>query len=144
MIKFKLEKNRFGNIIFKLNLDDKMLIEFPFMKRAILEATKIKGNYNYKVPMRYFAPIFNNLDKNMFTIDEESICSYIEFADEYDDEHLYANEANAKVMGKWRKVGCPSIYETIIDKDTKEISSKIIFSKTKVVFDKHDVSDLLT
>lgn len=144
MIKFKLEKNRFGNIIFKLKLDDKMLTEFPFIKRAILEATKLKGNYNYKVPMRYFAPIFNNLNKAIFTIDEESICSYIEFADEYDENCIYVIEANAKVMGKWIKAGCPSIYETIIDRETKEISSKIIFNKTKIIFDEYDVSDLLT
>lgn len=144
MIKIKLEKDRFGNIIFKLNLADEMLKEFPFVKRAIIESTKTKGKYNYKVPMRYFAPIFNNLNKDMFSIDDQSLCSYIEFADEYDEECLYVSEANARVMLKWRKAGCPSIYETIINKDKKEISSKIIFSKSKVTFDEYDVGDLLT
>ena len=134
MIKVKIEKNRLNEPIFKLGfkkLNDK---EERFLKRALIEGKEISGTYNYEIPLKYFVPIMNNIDKENIKLDRYSKLSFLEFSDDFDEKYFYILEANAKYMKKWREEGCPNIFKIEINKDTLEIKKEIIFKKIERVY----------
>ena len=129
MIKVKIDKNKRGEPIFKLGykeLDDK---ELRFLKRAIMEGKEIKGMFKYEIPLRFFIPIFNNIDKDTIKVDRYSKVEFLEFSDFYDEKYFYSFEVTPKYMKKWREEGCPNIFKIQIDKDSMEIKKEIIFKK---------------
>lgn len=134
MIKVKIEKNRLNEPIFKLGfkkLNDK---EERFLKRALIEGKEISGTYKYEIPLKYFVPIMNNIDKENVKLDRYSKLSFLEFSDDFDEKYFYILEANAKYMKKWREEGCPNIFKIEINKDTLEIKKEIIFKKIERVY----------
>ena len=134
MIKVKIEKNRLNEPIFKLGfkkLNDK---EERFLKRALIEGKEISGTYKYEIPLKYFVPIMNNIDKENLKLDRYSKLSFLEFSDDFDEKYFYILEANAKYMKKWREEGCPNIFKIEINKDTLEIKKEIIFKKIERVY----------
>lgn len=133
MIKIKLEKNKSGRIVFKLKIDDNYKGNVLF-KRALMEAKVIKGKskYNYEVPLRFFIPICNNIDKESLKLDKKSILSYLEFSDCYDENYYTEIEATAKYMKKWREEDCPDIYRITIDQDNYDIKKEVAFKKHKM------------
>ncbi len=133
MIKIKLEKNKSGKIIFKLKIDDSYKGNVLF-KRALMESKILKGKsmYNYEVPLRFFIPICNNIDKKNLMLDKKSILSYLEFSDCYDQNYYMEIDATAKYMKKWREEGCPDIYRITIDQDNYDIKKEVAFKKHKI------------
>ena len=134
MIKVKIEKNRLNEPIFKLGfkkLNDK---EERFLKRALIEGKEISGTYKYEIPLKYFVPLMNNIDKENIKLDRYSKLSFLEFSDDFDEKYFYILEANAKYMKKWREEGCPNIFKIEINKDTLEIKKEIIFKKIERVY----------
>lgn len=129
MIKIKLEKNRKHEPIFKLNIKEEELDKYRFLKRALFESKKIKGRYNYEVPLRFFEPILRNISSNEIKVDKFSIDYYLEFSDEYDEKYYHKTEANALFMKKWRLEGCPNIYKVIINKEEGTLSKELAFKK---------------
>lgn len=127
MIKIKLEKNKRDELEFKLKIAEEIAKQNRMMKRVIFESRKIKGEYNYKVPMRYFEIVFKLFNEK--ELDDNSLLSYLVFSDDYDDRYYYKTEANASYMRKWREERCPNIYKVQINKDTLEISKSIAFKK---------------
>jgi len=129
----KLEKNKKDKIIFKLkiNIIDKGNVLF---KRVLMEAKIIKGKskYDYEVPLRFFVPICNNVDRENIILDKKSILSYLEFSDYYDQNYYTDIEATAKYMKKWREEGCPDIYRITIDQDNYKIKKEVAFKKHKI------------
>lgn len=140
MIKVKLEKNKSGKIIFKLKIKKELESNLLF-RRAIIESKSIKGNsrYDYEVPLRFFIPICNNIEKENMLLDKKSILSYLEFSDYYDENYYIELEATAKYMKKWREEGCPNIYRITINEDTYEITKEIVFKKPKILFEELDL-----
>ena len=130
MIKIKLEKNKSEKIIFKLKIDDNYKGNVLF-KRVLMEAKMLKGKskYNYEVPLRFFIPIFNNIDKENLKLDKKSILSYLEFSDCYDENYYTEIEATAKYMKKWREEGCPDIYKITIDQDSYNVKKEVAFRR---------------
>ncbi|SFC42058.1 hypothetical protein [Clostridium uliginosum] len=134
MIKIKLDKNKKGQILFKLGITKEQECNLLF-KRAIIESKKIKGSYNYEVPLRFFIPIFKNIGKEQLILDQKSIASYLEFSD-YCDENYYTDvEPTVNYMKKWREEGCPIIYRVTIDRDDYSIEKKAVFKKPKIFFE---------
>ena len=133
MIKVKLEKNKSGKIIFKLKINDSDK-ENVLFKRALMESKIIKGKskYDYEVPLRFFIPICNNIDKENLKLDKKSILSYLEFSDCYDQNYYTDVDATAKYMKKWREEGCPDIYRITIDQDNYDIKKEVAFKKHKI------------
>ena len=133
MIKVKLEKNKSGKIIFKLKIDDSYKGNVLF-KRALMESKILKGKskYEYEVPLRFFIPICNNIDKENLTLDKKSILYYLEFSDCYDENYYTQIDATAKYMKKWREEGCPDIYRITIDKDNYDIKKEVAFKKHEI------------
>lgn len=133
MIKIKLEKNKSGKIIFKLKIDDKNKDNVLF-KRALMESKSLKekARYDYEVPLRFFIPICNNVDKENLKLDKKSILSYLEFSDYYDQNYYTDTEATAKYMKKWREEGCPDIYKITIDEESYEITKEVIFKRNEI------------
>ncbi|GAA0078204.1 hypothetical protein UT300005_25820 [Clostridium sp. CTA-5] len=134
MIKVKLEKNKKKQIVFKLkikSIDENNLL----FKRAIMEGKKIKGIYNYEIPLRFFVPIFKNINKEELVLDINSILSYLEFSDFYDENYYNETEANINYMKKWREEGCPNIYRVTIDKENYSIKKDVIFKKPRISFE---------
>lgn len=133
MIKIKLEKNKSGKIIFKLKIDDKDKDNVLF-KRALLESKSLKekARYDYEVPLRFFIPICNNVEKENLKLDKKSILSYLEFSDYYDQNYYTDTEATAKYMKKWREEGCPDIYRITINEETYEIKKEVAFKKNQI------------
>jgi len=133
MIKIKLEKNKSGKIVFKLKIDDSYRENILF-KRALMESKilKEKSKYDYDVPLRFFVPIYNNMDKENVKLDKKSISSYLEFSDSYDQNYYTDVDATAKYMKKWREEGCPDIYRITIDHDNYHIKKEVAFKKHKI------------
>ncbi|MVX62752.1 hypothetical protein GKZ28_03435 [Clostridium chromiireducens] len=133
MIRAKLEKNKSGKIIFKLKVDEASKDNILF-KRALMESKFIKGKsrYEYEVPLRFFVPIYNNVDKEKFSLDKKSIISYLEFSDHYDQNYYTDIDATAKYMKKWREEGCPEIYRITIDIENHEVKKEVVFKKNKI------------
>ena len=133
MIKIKLEKDKSGKIIFKLKIDDSYRGNVLF-KRALMESKILKGKstYDYEVPLRFFIPICNNIDKENLKLDKKSILSYLEFSDCYDQNYYTDIDATAKYMKKWRDEGCPDIYRITINQDNYDIKKEVAFKKHKI------------
>lgn len=133
MIKIKLEKNKSGKIIFKLKIDDKNKDNILF-KRALMESKSLKekARYDYEVPLRFLIPICNNVDKENLKLDKNSILSYLEFSDYYDQNYYTDTEATAKYMKKWREEGCPDIYKITIDEESYEITKEVVFKRNEI------------
>ena len=133
MIKIKLEKNKSEKIIFKLKIDDSYKGNVLF-KRALMESKILKGKskYNYEVPLRFFIPICNNINRENLILDKKSILSYLEFSDCYDQDYYTEIDATAKYMKKWREEGCPDIYRITIDQDNYDIKKEVAFKKHKI------------
>lgn len=140
MIKIKLSKDNKGKIVFKLKIaeEDKKNILF---KRAIMESKIIKGKarYDYEVPLRFFVPIFKNIDRQRFILDKKSVLSYLEFSDYYDENYYAEIQPTAKYMKKWREEGCPNIYRITIDQETYEIKKEIAFKKPRIYLDEFNL-----
>ena len=129
MIKIKLEKKSNNKIIFKLKISDEYRNEIIF-KRALMEAKIIKNSrYNYEVPLRFFLPIINNVNKEEIVFDRYSIDSYFEFSDCYDEKYYVSLVATPQFMKRWRDEECPDIYKVIINKEDKEVIKQIAFKK---------------
>lgn len=130
MIGIKIEKNRTGNLILRAHIKDEFK-ENPIVRRCLLDSKKLKGKsmYPYVIPLKYLTIIVNNLDKNLLKIHKNSINSFLEFSDEYDECYYYEVEANAKYMKKWREVGCPKIYRINIDIENKCLEKEIAFQR---------------
>jgi len=135
MIKIKLEKNKSGKIVFKLKINDNYKENILF-KRALMESKvlKEKSKYDYEVPLRFFIPICNNVNKENLKLDKKSISSYLEFSDSYDQNYYTDIDATAKYMKKWREEGCPDIYRITIDQDNYDIKKEVAFKKHKIKF----------
>lgn len=133
MIKIKLEKNKSGKIIFKLKIYDKNKDNVLF-KRALMESKSLKekARYDYEVPLRFFIPICNNVEKENLKLDKKSILSYFEFSDYYDQNYYTDTEATAKYMKKWREEGCPDIYKISIDEESYEITKEVVFKRNEI------------
>ncbi|WP_252236926.1 hypothetical protein [Clostridium sp. CH2] len=134
MIIIKLEKNKKRQIIFKIKFTDGEENKL-FFKRAIIEGKKIKGDFDYQVPLRFFIPIVKNINKKDILLDKYSLLSYLEFSDMYDQNYYNEIQATPNYMKKWREEGCPEIYKVTIDKDNCNIEKEIIFNKPKVYFE---------
>ena len=133
MARIKIEKNKKNEPVFKLKLKDSEIEKYRLLKRALIESKKIKGHYNYVVPIRYFEGVFRNIKKEDLEIDKRSQKSYLEYSDDYDEVYYYKVEADAKFMKTWRLEGCPDIYKVSIDDETKEIKKELAFKKiTKI------------
>ena len=72
MIKIKIQKTRNHEPIFKVNIKEEDVNKYIFLKRALIEGKKIKGNFNYEIPLRFLFPILNNLNKEEVFIDRYS------------------------------------------------------------------------
>jgi len=133
MIKVKLEKNKSGKIVFKLKIDDRYEGNVLF-KRALMESKVLKGKskYDYEVPLRFFIPICNNINKENLILDKKSILSYLEFSDCYDQNYYTDIDATAKYMKKWREEECPDIYRITIDQDNYNIKKQVAFKRPKI------------
>lgn len=132
MIKIKLEENRKKEPILKLNIKDENLDDYKFLKRSLMDGKKIKGDYNYEVPLRYFIPIFKNISKDRLTVDKKSILTYLEFSDDFDETYYYTLIPNAKYMKSWREENCPNIYRVSINIQDLTIEKEIAFQKVKL------------
>ncbi|MGL4655993.1 MAG: hypothetical protein ACRCWM_08920 [Sarcina sp.] len=130
MIKFKIESTANGELKFRANISDEMKANI-IIKRALFESKIVKNNkkYPYLIPIKYFFPITRNLKKENFEFDKESINSFFEFSDEYEENFFYAAKATAIYMKKWREQGCPKIYKIIIDKESGEITKEFSFER---------------
>ncbi|MDR5586227.1 MULTISPECIES: hypothetical protein [Clostridium] len=134
MVIVKLEKNKKRQIIFKIKFTDGEENKL-FFKRAIIEGKKIKGNFDYQVPLRFFIPIVKNINKKDILLDKDSLLCYLEFSDMYDQNYYNETQATPNYMKRWREEGCPEIYKVTIDKDNCNIEKEIIFNKPKVYFE---------
>lgn len=129
MFKIKLDQDKVGRPIFRLKVDEEKIKENRLIWRASLEGRKVSKEYNYIIPIRFFVPLLKNLNKEEFEIDEDSIESYLEFADEFDGKFHYATSASARYMRNWRELGCPNIYKIELNIKEKSIKTKIAFKK---------------
>ncbi len=132
MIKICLGKNKMGEPEFKIRLDEKKIKDNRILYRGIIEGKKISGLYNYKLPMKYFIPIYNNLNKAEIILDKRSIVSYLEFSDEIEENYYFSIIATPSYMKKWRLLNCQTIYKITIDDITKELKKEVAFKKLKV------------
>ncbi len=132
MIKIRIDKNGLGEPIFKLGIKEEYIHKNRLLYRAILSGKKIRGIYNYKIPMKYFLKIYNNLDKSNIELDTRSILSYLEFADEIEENYYYSVIATPKYMKKWREEACQNIYKITIDKESKNLTKSIAFKKIEL------------
>ena len=140
MIKIKLEQNKSGRIVFKLKIDESYR-ENVLFKRALMESKilKEKSKYDYEVPLRFFIPICNNIDKENLILDKKSILSYLEFSDCYDQNYYTNIDATAKYMKKWRDEGCPNIYRITINQDNYDIKKELVFKKNEITVEDFDL-----
>lgn len=129
MIKIKLEKNKKSEPVFKLKVNEKNVEKYKFIRRALIEGKELKGSYNYEIPVRYFEPIFKNINSDEISLDKRSIIQYLEFSDEYEENYYYRTEADARYMKKWREEGCPNIYKVTIDYENCSINKEVAFKK---------------
>ena len=51
MIRIKIDKNRLGEPIFKIGFKELTDKEYKFLKRALMEAKEISGNFKYEIPL---------------------------------------------------------------------------------------------
>lgn len=128
MIKIKLSKDRWNQPIFYLKVeeDDKNNV---LLKRAIMEGSRGKDGYDYKIPTRFFTPIFKNYPKEKMEISEDSIKTFLEFTDDFGETYRASTVATPTYMKKWREASCPNIYKIEIEEKNKELRESIAFKK---------------
>lgn len=129
MIKIRIDKNGRGEPIFKIKLEEETIKNNRLLYRGILSGKRISGLYNFEIPMKYFLPIYNNLNKDEIILDTRSIYSYLEFSDEIEENFYYSIIATPKYMKRWREENCQNIYKITINKATKELEKKLAFKK---------------
>jgi len=129
MIRIKIDKNKQGEPIFKMSFKELEKNEETFLRRALIDSKEISGMFKYEIPLRYFLPIFNNIDKDRIIVDRHSKLSYLEFSDKFDEKYYYTFQVTPKYMKKWREEDCPNIFKIEIDAETKELTKEIIFKK---------------
>lgn len=129
MICIKLEKSKKNEPVLKMNAKEEDITKFRALKRVLMESKKIKGMYEYSVPMRFFEIILNVIPKENIKIDKRSIDYYLEYSDLYEDNYYYTTEVNAKYMKKWREEECPEIYKININKEEVKLTKEIAFRK---------------
>lgn len=129
MIRIKIDKNKQGEPIFRMSFKELEKSEELFLRRALIDSKEISGSFKYEVPLRYFLPIFNNINKDRIKIDRHSKLSYIEFSDKFDEKYYYTFQVTPKYMKKWREEDCPNIFKIEINAETKELSKEVIFKK---------------
>lgn len=129
MLKFKIESDNFAALKFRASISDD-LKDNLIIKRVLFESKIIKSNkqYPYLIPIKYFLPIIKNLSSDFIEMGEESLTSFLEFSDEYEEQFYYAAKASARYMKFWREEGCPKIYKIIISNDF-HIQKEIAFEK---------------
>lgn len=115
-----------------MNIKDLYIEETCFLKRLIIQCKRIEGEYNYEVPLRYFVPIINNIDKDILKFDEYSELEFLEFFDEYDDRHYASLVATPKFMKIWRREKCPNIFKVKVDLSTFTITKEVAFRKINI------------
>lgn len=131
LIIIKLEKNKRNKIIFKAKFTNNEENNM-FLKRAIMEGKKVKGDYNYQIPLRFFVPIVRNLNKKEFELDKTSLLCYLEFSDIYDQNYYNETQATPGYMKKWREEGCPEIYKIKINYENYDIEKEVVFRKPQI------------
>lgn len=132
MIKFKIQKGKNEEPIFKIRIKDEELVSYPFLRRAIIEAKKIKGRYNYQVPLRYFVPLVNNINKKSLCIDKDSKVEFFEFWDDFEEKYYASLTATPKFMKLWREEKCPNIFKIKIDIESLTLTKEIAFKKINI------------
>lgn len=132
MIKIKIQKNKSQDPIFKIKIKDEEIEKYIFLKRALIEGKKIKGNFNYEIPLRFLFPILNNLNKEEISIDKHSELEFLEFYDDFEEKYYASFLATPKFMRLWRKENCPNIFKIKIDKQTLNITKEIAFKKINI------------
>ena len=132
MIKIKIQKNKNHDPIFKIKIKDEEIEKYIFLKRALIEGKKIKGNFNYEIPLRFLFPILNNLNKEEISIDKHSELEFLEFYDEFEEKYYASFLATPKFMRLWRKENCPNIFKIKIDKQTLNITKEIAFKRINI------------
>lgn len=130
MLEIKIESDNKGALKFRANVDEK-LKDNMIIKRAIFESRIIKSNkkYPYIIPMKFFIPLIRNISNEFIKLDSESVVSFLEFSDEYEEEIYYNEKATAVYMKKWRDEGCPEIFKIIVDRESLDISKEVVFRR---------------
>ena len=130
MLEIKIESDNKGALKFRANVDEK-LKDNMIIKRAMFESRTIKSNkkYPYIIPMKFFIPLIRNINNEFIKLDSESVVSFLEFSDEYEEEIYYNEKATAVYMKKWRDEGCPEIFKIIIDRESLDISKEVVFRR---------------
>lgn len=129
MIRIKIDKNKQGEPTFKMSFKELEKSEELFLRRALIDSKEISGNFKYEVPLRYFFPIFNNMNKDRIKIDRHSKLSYLEFSDKFDEKYYYTFQVTPKYMKRWREEDCPNIFKIEINAETKKLSKEVVFKK---------------
>lgn len=132
MIKIKIQKVKEEQLIFKISLKEKDVEKYPLLKRPIMEGKQIKGKFNYEVPLRYFVPIVNNINKEDLIIDKNSKLEFLEFFDNFEEKYYASVLATPKFMKIWRNEDCPNIFKIKINLENKSLSKEVAFKKIKV------------
>lgn len=130
MLEIKIESDNKGALKFRANVDEK-LKDNMIIKRAMFESRTIKSNkkYPYIIPMKFFVPLIRNISNEFIKLDSESVVSFLEFSDEYEEEIYYNEKATAVYMKKWRDEGCPEIFKIIVDRESLDISKEVVFRR---------------
>ncbi|MGG5462594.1 hypothetical protein [Clostridium sp. B9] len=130
MINIKLDQDKRGNVIFRANIDESHR-DNRIIKRALFESRVTKGNtdFKYTIPMKYFWPILNNVDKEILEVSEESRTDFLEFSDEYEECYYYSYKATPAYMKRWRDEGCPPISRVELNMETLELNKKVVFER---------------
>ena len=130
MLEIKIESDNKGALKFRANVDEK-LKDNMIIKRAMFESRTIKSNkkYPYIIPMKFFVPLIRNISNEFIKLDSESVVSFLEFSDEYEEEIYYNEKATAVYMKKWRDEGCPEIFKIIVDRESLDVSKEVVFRR---------------
>lgn len=128
MINIKLDEDKRGKVIFRANIDE-CHKEDRILKRALFESRVVNNEFKYNIPMKYFWPILNNMDKKILSLSEDSKKEVLEFADEYEEVYYYSFKATPAYMRKWREEGCPQIFKMTINPEDLSIEKKVIFER---------------
>ncbi|ELC8441860.1 hypothetical protein QYB59_000866 [Clostridium perfringens] len=128
MINIKLDEDKRGKVIFRANIDE-CHKEDRILKRALFESRVVNNEFKYNIPMKYFWPILNNMDKKILSLSEDSKKEVLEFADEYEEVYYYSYKATPAYMKKWREEGCPQIFKMTINPEDLSIEKKVIFER---------------
>lgn len=128
MVNIKLDEDKRGKVIFRANIDE-CHKEDRILKRALFESRVVNNEFKYNIPMKYFWPILNNMDKKILSLSEDSKKEVLEFADEYEEVYYYSFKATPAYMKKWREEGCPQIFKMTINPEDLSIEKKVIFER---------------